>query len=330
MTIFTDFLRELGVPHTQSESDKAFYGMTFKSLFGFSRLLNSYGISSSGVEVAQKSDLRKLPLPFLAQLGSRFVIVTGFEGEDIRFVDNHHPRTLSPADFNEAWNGVALLAKAEAGASEPDYKKHRLLEIAKVAKKWIFMICVLFLGAVGFIESGLWRHLSTIFLTCVDIAGICITWLLVLKSMKVNSKSADRICGVLEAHGCDTVLEQKASKFFGLFGWSEVGISYFTVSTLVLLIYPQYINWLALANGCCLPFTIWSIWYQKFRIKTWCTLCVTTQCLLWLQFFCYFFGGWWQNIFPLRLPFFLLIAAYGAVLMGVNRVMEHVESVKKD
>lgn len=123
-------------------------------------------------------------------------------------------------------------------------------------------------------------------------------------------------------------LEQKASKFFGLFGWSEVGIAYFSVTTLIMLIFPQQIHYLALINGCCLPFTFWSIWYQKFRIKTWCTLCVTTQCLLWLQFFCYLLGGWWHDIFPLQPSLFAMGAAYLATLLGINRVMTFIGSKK--
>ena len=52
--------------------------------------------------------------------------------------------------------------------------------------------------------------------------------------------------------GCDSVLETKASKFFGIFGWSEVGFSYFSVSLLTLLIFPQWICYLALLQ-CLLP-----------------------------------------------------------------------------
>lgn len=42
-SIFTNFLTELGVPHTRSYSDRRFEKMTFKSLFGLSKLLQSYG-----------------------------------------------------------------------------------------------------------------------------------------------------------------------------------------------------------------------------------------------------------------------------------------------
>lgn len=331
MTIFSEYLGLLGVPHTRDNSDKAFHEMPFKSLFGFSRLLNSYGVETRGVKVADKGDLRRLPLPFLAQEGSGFVIVTGFtDNHDggqpiVNYIYYSQKKSLSLDRFNEQWNGVALLAKPGEDAKEPDYARHRFYEIAAMVKRWLLIACVAFLAVCGFIYAGLWRNLSTILLTAVDFAGLGVTWLLILKSLKVSSKSADRICGVLQQHGCDTVLEQKASSFFGLFGWSEVGFAYFSISTLALFLFPGEIRWLALANGCCLPFTVWSIWYQKFRIKTWCTLCVTTQCLLWLQFFCYFFGGMWHDIFPLRLPLFMLGAAYLAALLAINAVMTFIK-----
>nr|MDE7115580.1 vitamin K epoxide reductase family protein [Muribaculaceae bacterium] len=235
-------------------------------------------------------------------------------------------RSMSLADFEKDATGVVLLAKAGKESREPDYTRHLFFESVSKGKTLLLVLSVVFLFAAGFAMSGLWRQLSSVLLTVVDIAGIAVTWLLILKTLKIKSKSADRICGVLQEHGCDHVLEQKASTFFGIFSWSEVGITYFTVSTLILILFPGEIHNLALINGCCLPFTVWSIWYQKFRIRTWCTLCVTTQCLLWLQFFCYFFGGWWKGIFPLRLPFFMIVAAYAAALLATNRLMNFIKN----
>ena len=94
-----------------------------------------------------------------------------------------------------------------------------------------------------------------------------------------------------------------------------------------MLCFPDMMHRLALANGCCLPFTFWSIWYQRFRIHTWCTMCVITQGLLWLQFFCYLSGGWWHDIFPLTLPLFALLAAYVAAVLGLNRVSEFINAL---
>lgn len=324
-SLFSDFLKALEVPHTLDASNSAFNSMSFQSLFGFSRLLDSYKIPNMGYRFADKSVIDKIPTPFIAQLSTHLVIVVGKKANPDSSIDLDYllfgkEYSVSESDFISEWTGIALLAYPDSQSAEPGYTKNHLLEIAGKAKYWILIICSLFLFGYGFYENRLWASWSTIALTVLDLCGIYITFQLLLKSLKVNVKTADRICGVLQKHGCDTVLEQKASKFFGLFSWAEVGVAYFTVSLIVMVIFPETLNYLALINGCCLPFTVWSISYQKFKLHTWCTLCVITQCLLWLLFFCYLFGGWWTNIFPLRLPLFVIVAAYGAVLFGLNRV----------
>lgn len=79
-TLFTRFLAVLGVLHTAPYSDAQFRSMTFKSLFGLSYLLSSYGIDNEAVRVADKSELVKIQPPFLAQTAKGvFVIVTGID-----------------------------------------------------------------------------------------------------------------------------------------------------------------------------------------------------------------------------------------------------------
>lgn len=330
-SIFTEFLRALGVPHTMQESDAAFEAMPFRTLFGFSRLLDSYHVPNKGVRFTDKSDLTTIPIPFLAQFGSPFVIVKGFgsapDGEQgVQYELYGKTYNIPAAQFERHWTGVALLAYPDKESSEPQYGRHHLFELAEKGKLWILAACAVFLLLFGFISGGLWHNVSAICLLAVTLGGIYITWQLLLKSLKVNVKTADRICGILQKHGCDTVLEQKASKLFGLISWSEVGIGYFLVTLVVMLIFPEQMHYLALLNGCCLPFTVWSISYQKFKLKTWCTLCVITQGLLWLSFFCYFFGGWWTDIFPLRMPLFLIIAAYVGAVLGINRITTFINS----
>ncbi len=325
-TIFSDFLTCLGVPHTGEYSDSQFRTMSFKSLFGFSRLLDSYGVENEAAQVSDKGILTEIATPFLAQLGSGFVIVTSAGPDRVDYIYYHDRESLPAAEFKRRWSGVVLRAFPSATSEEPQYGKHHFRKLADTAKEWILTVCVAFLAVTGFIMAGLGRNLSETFLVATDAGGLAVCWLLILKSLRIKSHAADRMCGILQKHGCDTVLEQKASTFFGLVRWSEVGLSYFTVSTLVLFIFPDCVRHLALINGCCLPFTVWSISYQKFRIKAWCTLCVTVQCLLWCQFFCFLFGGWWNTgILDFSLPLWMMLAAYVAGVLGLNRLMNYIE-----
>lgn len=326
-SLLSDFLTALGVPHTEEYTDASFASMPFKSLFGFSRQLKAYGVDSVGVRWSDKSALTSIPVPFLAQLQDAFVIVNGIAADGtVSYRCAHKGNTSLPAaDFERKWTGVALLAYPSDSSCEPGLSKHRFTEFTDIAKKWILIACAVIMLTAAIISSGIYDSVAAVCLLLVDVGGLGVTWLLLLKSLKVSSRSADRICGILQDHGCDTVLEQKASTFFGIFSWSEVGFSYFTVSTLVLLIFPSAAGWLALVNLCCLPFSFWSIWYQKCRIHSWCTLCVITQALLWLQAGCYLWVGAWHNVFPLNVNFITLLAAYGASLMACNRIMNFIK-----
>ncbi|MCM1028628.1 MAG: vitamin K epoxide reductase family protein [Pseudoflavonifractor sp.] len=328
-SLLCDLLDALGVPHTRHYADRAFASMPFKSLFGFSRQLKAYGVDSVAARWPDKSVFTSIPTPFLAQMaGGRFVIIERIDtsADSVTCRCQHKGlHTGSLADLMSQWNGLALLAYPSPTAAEPSLRAHRLLEMAYTAKGWILSLCAIILLFAGAVNAGCLASHSRIPLLLVDMAGIAITWLLILKSLKVSSRSADRICGIMKDHGCDTVLEQKASSFFGIFSWSEVGITYFSISTVALLAFPQSLPWLALANLCCLPFTLWSIWYQHWRLHTWCTLCVTTQALLWLQAGAYLLTGAWHH-FSLSPGAIILLAAYGFTLMGVNRIMNFIKS----
>lgn len=322
-TILTDLLRELEVHYTESYSTARYEGMPFKSLFGLSKLLGEYGIDSEGVRLSDPRDITQLPVPFIAQTRGGLVIVRAIDGDRLQYLTQGTEETTSTASFISDCTGNAFLAFPQRGACEPDYLLRRRAEFIVKAKTVLMWGGLAALFIYLFITGGLWRQWSTVALAAIDTAGLYLTWLLMGKMLNIKSRAADTMCRVLQEGGCDTILETPAAKFFGIFSWSEVGFTYFSVSLLALLIFPQSLPWLALCNACCLPFTIWSLWYQKFRAKAWCTLCVSVQATLWLLFFCYLGGGWLGEAFPLRPGFFVLGVTYLTVLLILNRLMPH-------
>lgn len=320
-TLFSDFLTALEVPHTQWYSDRRFRTMTFKSLFGLSKLLQEYGIDNEAYAVTDKAEaLAELVPPYLARLGGSFAIVRDVTPSTVEYLDwqSTQPVRRDVADFCTDWTGVVLVAHPSEKSSEPDYNSHHFTELGNKAKRYVLAAAVLFIAVYLFVSNGIYRHVSTVLLTAVSLVGLYVTYELMLKSLNIHSKRGDAICGVLDRSGCHTVLGTDASKFFGLFGWSEVGISYFAVTLGCLFVFPQYIGYLALVNACCCPFSFWSVWYQKYRAKAWCTLCLITQACLWLSLACYIFGGWFKFAWPVRIEFFVLCATYVAALLGVN------------
>ena len=322
-TIVSDFLSALKVPFTAPYTKKRFDAMAFKTLFGVTQLLKEYGVETQGYDVTDKEEISSLPVPFIAQTQGGLVIITGVGGSTIRYLTQGLPEQMPLEEFLPVWTGLTLVARVLPGAKEPDYGAHRRMELFNKGKTWLLWILAGLLMAYLYVFNGLWHYWSVWALTAIDCFGLWLTYMLVQKSLNIKNATADKVCGVLQEGGCDSILKTDASSFFGIFSWSEVGFTYFGVSLLMMLIAPQTIHWLAIINICCLPFTVWSIWYQKFRAKHWCTLCVSVQLSLWLQFVCYLLGGWTAPVFPLSLGFFTLGATFVAVLLLLNKVLPH-------
>ena len=319
--ILSDFLSALRVPHTPEYTNAQFESMPFKSLFGLSKLLQKYGVESQGYMLLNRNEILHLTPPFLAHTPQGFVIVTEVGHDHVDYLSRGESQVMPVDEFKKIWDGNVFLAFPTPGAREPDYSLHSRMRAFESLKKVALVVLAIVIFAYLFIFNDVWTHVSTVFLAIFNLLGLVFTFMLVQKSMKIKSRAADKVCGVIEEGGCDTVLETKASTFYGLFSWSEIGFTYFSVSLLTLLIFPQYTNYLAACNICCLPFTLWSVWYQKFRAKAWCTLCLSVQATLWLLFICYLSGGWIKDIFPLKPEFFVLIASYALVLLALNRIM---------
>lgn len=326
-SILSDFLSALEVPHTRWYSDSAFASMTFRSLFGLNKVLEDYHVPTETVEVADKAAaLDAITVPYLARMADSFVIVTDVSPTEVTYMDGLSDGKLTtPRDaFTARWSGVVMMAFPTEESIEPDYASHRFTEIGNKAKGWVLAAAAIFILAYLTVTSGVMRHVSTGLLWGINLIGLYVTYQLVLKSMGVHTRTADRICGVIDRNGCHTVLGTPASKFFGIFGWSEVGLAYFTVSLGTLVIFPEYIGYLALINAICCPFSIWSVWYQKYRAKAWCTLCLVTQACLWTSLACYLLGGWFASALPIRLPLFVIGAAYIAVMLTCNAIMSKI------
>jgi Protein-disulfide isomerase len=162
-------------------------------------------------------------------------------------------------------------------------------------------------------------------------AGVYISWLLLLKQMHVKSQYADKICSLFKQKDCNNVLESKAAKPFGIIGLSEVGFGYFAANVFLILFSPALISSVVLINIFTLPFTLWSVWYQWAKAKQWCVLCLIVLVLLWLIFIVSCLFGY------IRLPginfqeLFNLIAAgccYFISVLGINILVPKLNTEK--
>lgn len=329
-----DYLSALGVRYTREYSQEEFDNMPFMSMFGLCNLLKSYGVESHGVKVSDKSAILDLPLPFVATVNNGdWVIVTGIDDSQVTYMSQGTAETVPEKDFVDAWTGVALLSETSADSCEPDYHSHRFCEVMiKLRDVTIILLTVGIL--LYFIIAGrLYESWSVAGIVFFDLLGLAASIMLAQKTIGVDTSFSARVCGIIEKEGCDTVLSTAGSTFMGIFHWSEVGLGYFSVSLIALIVYPPSLPFLAMFNICCLPYTLWSVSYQRFKAHAWCTLCLTVQGTLWILFALYMMSGSLKDIGGqvFRSPaLYLLPAFYVLAVMAANKIMQLIKKYRNE
>ncbi|MDL2323503.1 thioredoxin domain-containing protein, partial [Bacteroidales bacterium OttesenSCG-928-A17] len=163
----------------------------------------------------------------------------------------------------------------------------------------------------------------------LNISGLYVSYLLILKQLRIRSNQADKLCSLFKQNDCNDVLDSKAAKLWGVIGWSEVGLSYFISNIIIILFIPQFMPYLALINICALPYSFWSVWYQKFKAKTWCPLCLLVMGILWGIFILNLIFGY-IAIPELRLDFiFGIFILYSLPFVLINLTLPLITNSRK-
>lgn len=282
--ILEHILSELKVKHTELYAKKLYNEHPSKSnLHGISKMLAEYNMENAIVEIADK-DIKSLEIPSVVNLGGNNVLIREFTNNEAKVLWNHGEIKVLLKDFFQLWDGKAIFPKSNTESVENGYKENLKNQLYNTARKYLLYVVVGIVLIGGFISNKIFMHPSLMVLLAVNAVGVYIGYLLVQKQMHIHNDRAEKICSMFSRSGCGGILESTAAKLFGVIGWSEVGISYFISNILIITMFPNLIPYLALINICALPYSFWSVWYQKFKARQWCALCLIVQALLWLVF----------------------------------------------
>ncbi|KAF5039023.1 Vitamin K epoxide reductase family protein [anaerobic digester metagenome] len=320
--IFISFLDSLKVKYTRFFSNQFFNEHPHKyNLFGLSSMLSDYGIENVGLKISNIDDLCLIETPFIAHIKDDFVIIEKILENEICFSQRNKSTKISLEEFSKIWTGNILVAEPDKDSIEPEYKKHYRIQFFKYLQKTSILLIVFFLLFISFIQNKSCFYLGLVLLLLINLIGVCIGYLLVLKQLNIQSNYGDKICSLFKHSDCNNILESDAAKLFGVFSWSEIGLGYFIANTLFICFFPSYIPYLALINILCLPYTFWSIWYQKFKTRQWCPLCLIVIALLWILFVINLIFGFF---FPSHITFLGLIITsfvYAISILSANLVL---------
>lgn len=323
--IFVSFLRILNVKHTKLFSNKRFNEHPYKySLFGISSMLTEYGIGNIGLKIENKEDLTEIQCPFIAHIGSDFVIVETISDNKVHFIQDGKRIIVDLEEFYKIWTGYVLLAETNELSKEPNYAKHKKESIFTKIQILLPLVFVFFLLIFSIYNYGSFNELGFNLLLIINFVGAYVGYLLILKQLQIQSNYTDKICSLFKYSDCNSILESDASKFLGFLGWSEIGFGYFVSNVIILSFLPFFLPYLAIINLLCLPFSFWSIWYQKFKANQWCPLCILTLILLWSIFIVnYIFGNLSFSEFS-TINFIAVGGIYVTLVFVINVILKFV------
>jgi uncharacterized membrane protein len=285
--VFVAMLQYLNVKHTTQSSNKFYNEHPHKyNLYGISKMLSDYGVKNVGYKIEDKeSNIFNLPTPFVAFFGGSFIPVIKISSNNVHYNWNGKGVSITHEKFLQGWQDIALFAESDNNSIEPNYRENKRKEIFATTGKWLLFMLVVGVVIFQYTSKQLFENLGVSVLLVFNFIGVMLGCLLVLKQMRFNSSYSDKICSLFKIGDCNNVLETDAAKIFNLISWSEIGLGYFISNVILLLYTPELISFFVIINICALPYTLWSIWYQKFKAKQWCSLCLGVQGLLWILFF---------------------------------------------
>lgn len=326
--IFLSLMEELDVPHTDNYTVRAYEEHPYKyTFYGLKSLCEKYGVQADGVRIDDKAEITRLTTPFVADYANDYVLVKGVSSDRAEFEIYGATTSVLLDDFKEGWGGHALLFRTDEKSAEPDYKAHKCGNLVSTLE-WFAIalaaVCILCFCA-SFRAVPTWVEVLSLALTLL---GGAFSVMLLSQQLKVRNSFVESVCHAFKKSSCNNVLESKAAKILGRYSWSEIGFSYFTVNFVCLLLSANFTPILAYVGVLALPYSLWSIWYQR-RISQWCPLCLMVQGVLWLQFLAFLISGAYAKL-HIEFEMTLLFAASGfLMLFGINRLLQLITTSRK-
>lgn len=305
------------------------------SLFGISVVLKKYGVECECVKYLDKTEILSVKLPAVIIYNAEFAIVKGCYKERIElFIPDKGDVNIQISEFLTKWSGIILTMKTTSNSGEPNLQEHQSNREKNIYKVNIFTIVTVSFVILSLTRQSATFNVYSLLLILINSIGLGISCLLLQKELHIKNEFTDKLCGMVSVnHGCDEVINSSKSTIFGLVKLSEVGASFFFVNLLTLIFFPTAIPGTAIISVLVLPFSFWSIWYQRYQAKQWCALCLGTLMVMWAQAIVFLFSGIFERLFFLQtneknfsiINILQLVLGYIITCLLLNAMMNYIK-----
>lgn len=262
---------------------------TFKSICDS---LNNWKIDNYPLKFS-KVEIKDISTPYIVHFdedGGKLAFVTKIKNGIVYFYDSLNiKRSLLFKEFLSKCTGAVIILNPNEESGENNFKlNHQNAKLKSLLIPVVLGIIILYslitLGRLFLDLNFIFKTpLNLLFLT--KILGLVFSVILVFHEFDIHTIIGDKLCNINRRTNCNTVLNSNGAKIFGWFGWADLGLIYFLGGLLITLQHTIYgFGLLAITSAICLPYPIYSIYYQGFILKKWCPLCLAIQAILIAEF----------------------------------------------
>jgi uncharacterized membrane protein len=292
----------------------------FPSLSALGLAFNEFGIETFATRLTIEQ-LLEMDYPLIAHLRKNegcFVIVKEVLDGKITYHDTESGWITESLDqFSQRWTGITMLVEKTPHASDRNFSLNKRNEILDQSRR----VAIIGLSGILLLVSlMISTSLTELFVKILLVTGILGSALLV--ATEFGSDITKSFCLAGKKADCSSVLKSPAATLFGWLKMTDVGLIWFSGSLLAcvwgdvsgrineVMVGLVVLNFLALAY---VPF---SILYQWLKVKRWCTLCLTVQAILVINFFAlYSYSSTQENLFVEAVALYALAIAFVTITL---------------
>ena len=258
----------------------------FPSFLSIQYMLERMGKDSFAIQTGYE-EMTKISGPFIIHVITNvelFLFVTKVVDGIIYIINEKgNEELMSTETLMQIWDGYILIIDDKPGDIKFTFRD--TIQVYVENYKYSFLIiCVLCLFVYAmFAKKNVCFDCFLYYVAIVS--GLIVSLLLFMVQLGKSNKFIKRICSSKSVDSkvdCSSILDFKDAYFMGLVSWSDIGLVYFIFLFFIWLFLP--IGIARTLINCCSLFSIgycfYSVIYQKYIAKKWCSLCLIIQLIL--------------------------------------------------
>jgi uncharacterized membrane protein len=245
------------------------------SVIAITNTLDYFDIENMAASVPSEA-YSQLPNTFIAQVSkngnSYIVLATKQDTDSVKIsVSEKNIFTVSVNEFLADWTGTIV-------AIDPN-REGKTFDMTKMLKSVLPYAASVIMAAYLYLTT---YSLLTVLYFVLSASGLVVGYFITREKFGFDN-ALSKLCTITKSTDCNTVFNSKEAKLFNIFDLSDLTIIYFLFVTSVSVL-DNYSPLLFFVSCATLPVIIYSVYYQLFKIKKICPLCIVTSTVLALQF----------------------------------------------